>query len=116
MSIHSLCDKPVEIHPRVETRGTAGSASFNWDAIRVGPTGKMWAAIQPARAFDRNLAKQDGYEISHTLYFPSNPQLQYHDQVWYKGRKFMIEGRQIDFNEAGHLFRVNAMETEQRQV
>jgi hypothetical protein len=100
----------------VETRGAAGSASYSWTEKRSGAKGTVACRIQPARAFDKSLAKQDGYDISHVLFFSEDPQLLYHDQVWYNGRKFLIEGIPIDVDELGRLWKVSAQEQEQRQV
>jgi hypothetical protein len=115
MSIRSMCNKIVEIHPRVETRGAAGSASYSWDDKRASG-GDMLARIQPARAFDKNLAKQDGYDISHVLFFADDPLLQFHDQVWFNRRRFIVQGIAKNIDELDRLWKVEANELEQRQV
>jgi hypothetical protein len=115
MSYKRLCNKQMEIHPRVETRGSQGAAAFSWDAARsVRP--KVMARIAASSAFERNIAKQDGYTISHKLHFVDDPQLHYQDQLWFQGRKFIIQGVPKNADEMNRIWSCDALEVEQRQV
>lgn len=111
MSLKSLtAQHSVTIHRETETRGVAGSAGFTWPK-----ESSTTCRIQPASAMERQLALQRGTEVTHRIYFSSDPGLEEGDQIQYEGRKFDVESNPTNTDELNRLWVVMARESDQRQ-
>lgn len=111
MSIESLCDKTVTLQQRSESRTQSGVAQYTWTDLTT--TAK--ARIQPVTSYERTLALQQGHEISHVIYFAVDPGVGNGDRIVFGSRTFDVESKPIDFDEQGRVWKVTALETEQRQ-
>lgn len=111
MSIRSLCDKLVTPYARVETRGTAGSASFTYPTAGT----PFRARIQPATSHERAIAMQRDDEITHIMYAADDPSIDARDRLVFDSRNFDVVSKPIDTDEQGRLWRWEALETGQQQ-
>ena len=111
MSLTSLCDKLVDIYPKVEARGSAGGRTVTWPT----KSASVRARIQPTSMSEQTLALQRGSSITHVLYFTADPSIGNGDEVRFGTRVFRAESDAIDFDEQGRLWKVRAEEQEQNQ-
>jgi SPP1 family predicted phage head-tail adaptor len=112
MSLETLCDKLVFVHPKSVSRGTAGSVVVTH---ATNPTASYRARIQPASSNEIMWASQRGYEITHVLYFHQSPGVSNGDQVRFEGRIFDVRSEPINFDEQDRLWKIFADEREQEQ-
>lgn len=113
MSIESLCSRHTLLHyaRSAGTTGAAGSLTYNWDTL----TATLQGFIQPVSAAERLQLMQAGYEVTHVIYFASNPGVVNEDKLVYDGRTFKVDGKATNTDEAGRLWRVECTELEHDQ-
>lgn len=111
MTIASLCDKLVTPYACVETRGAAGSAAYTWPTAGT----PLRARIQPASSYDRTLALQKDTEISHVMYFASDPGVDEGDRIVFASRNFACQAKPINVDELNRLWKLEVLETGQQQ-
>ncbi len=111
MTIASLCDKSVDHYAAVRTTGTAGSAAFTWPT----KTATLSCRIQPASASELDYAKKRDTEISHVLYFATDPGLDTRDKLFFGSRTFDVKAKATNTDEQNRLYKVLVQETDQRQ-
>jgi len=101
----------VTIYTRSSTRGTAGSRAFTWTR-----GADLACFIQPARSSDITLAEQRGYQVSHVIYFGQDPGVEGGDYLLYEGtRRFDVQSKPLNQDELDKVWKVLALESEQRQ-
>jgi len=113
MSIQGLCSRHAVSHyaRSKASIGAAGSATYTWPTLTASLTG----FVQPLGAGESLQAMQAGYEITHVVYFASDPGVTNQDKLLYGTRTFMVNGKATNTDEAGRLWRVDCTELEHNQ-
>ena len=111
MSLENLCSRhSITVHHRSRTTGAAGTGAWTYPT-----TTSATCFLQPSSANERVLGMQKGNEISHTLYFSSDPSIANGDKITYGSRVLKAQADTINPDEADRFWKVYALEQEQRQ-
>lgn len=108
--------KTITIMREGVTEGTGGGQTKTWTTgNRTGgiPT-SLTGIVQPANTRDLEVAQQLSINVSHKVYFTSDPKVDRRDRLQFTDgagttRTLQVRGK-VNFDEAGLLYRVMGME------
>ena len=110
MSLKSLTSKhSITVTPQTEVVGDAGGISFSDGTPRT-----VQGTIQPLSSAEMSYARQRGSEMTHAIYFSSDPNIATGDKLTFDGRTFDVEGGPTNTDELNRLWKVLVTEREQR--
>ena len=111
MSLASLLVHTCTIDSESESRGAAGSASFTHAA-----GSDIRCRVQPVSSSERIKALQRGTDITHVIYFDTDPGAEENDEITFDGRTLTVMARARNTDELDRLWRLEAFELDQEQA
>jgi len=113
MTLDALCSQhAVTVYATQESRDAAGATKKGSRWASAGTS--MTCRIQPMSAREQSEHLQNGYEVTHKMFFAGNPSVKNDYKISHGSRDFIVVGTATNTDELGRLWVVLANESEAR--